>query len=179
MCLVQAIPSLGEFAHAAAAEIFNPYAALQVWAGTPAWRRAGRLRDSPSGARTSGMTADQILGWLDGHLTAEVPALLEVAVRNWTGRQSIKLSQVQLLRIVQPQAKEALLHSATFRPFLGGHIPPDWFVVRDEHLSEVRGLLERLGFTIGDSLDPPPLEGLESPAKDSPAAVDRTNSIAK
>src|SRR6266849_10438053 len=35
MCLVQAIPSLGEFAHAAAAEIFNPYAALQVWAGTP------------------------------------------------------------------------------------------------------------------------------------------------
>jgi len=70
------------------------------------------------------MTADQILGWLGGHLTAEVPALLEVAVRNWTGRQSIKLSQVQLLRIMQPQAKEALLHSATFRPFLGGHIPP-------------------------------------------------------
>ena len=136
-------------------------------------------RQSVGRARTSGMTADQILGWLDGHLTAEVPALLEVAVRNWTGRQSIKLSQVQLLRIVQPQAKEALLHSATFRPFLGGHIPPDWFVVRDEHLSEVRGLLERLGFTIGDSLDPPPLEGLESPAKDSPAAVDRTNSIAK
>ena len=53
------------------------------------------------------------------------------------------------------------------------------FVVRDEHLSEVRGLLERLGFTIGDSLDPPPLGGLENPAKDSPAAVDRTNSIAK
>jgi hypothetical protein len=63
--------------------------------------------------------------------------------------------------------------------FLGGHIPPDWFVVRDEHLSEVRGLLERLGFTIGDSLDPPPLGGLENPAKDSPAAVDRNNSIAK
>src|SRR5437016_5316639 len=75
--------------------------------------------------------------------------------------------------------QKALLHSATFRPFLGGHIPPDWFVVRDEHLSEVRGLLERLGFTIGDSLDPPPLGGLENPAKDSPAAVDRTNSIAK
>ena len=50
-------------------------------------------------ARLSGMTADQILGWLGGHLTAEVPALLEVAVRNWTGRQGVKLSQVQLLRI--------------------------------------------------------------------------------
>jgi hypothetical protein len=124
-------------------------------------------RQSVGRARTSGMTADQILGWLGGHLTAEVPALLEVAVRNWTGRQSVKLSQVQLLRTMQPQAKEALLHSATFRPFLGGHIPPDWFLVRDEHLSEVRGLLERLGFTIGDSLDPPPLGRLENPAKDS------------
>jgi hypothetical protein len=136
-------------------------------------------RQSVERARTSGMTADQILGWLGEHLTAEVPALLKVAVRNWIGRQSVKLRQVQLLRIMHPEAKEALLHSATFRPFWGGHIPPDWFLVREEYLSEVRGLLERLGFTIGDSLDPPPLGGLENPAKDSPAAVDRTNSIAK
>src|SRR5271166_4750222 len=34
-CPVKAFLSLGEFAHAAAAEIFNPYAALQAWAGTP------------------------------------------------------------------------------------------------------------------------------------------------
>jgi len=31
----QGFLSPGEFVHAAAAEIFNPYAALQVWAGTP------------------------------------------------------------------------------------------------------------------------------------------------
>ena len=127
----------------------------------------------------SGMTADQILGWLGGHLTAEVPALLEVAVRNWTGRQGVKLSQVQLLRIMQPQAKEALLQSATFRPFLAGHIPPEWFLIRDEHLSEVRALLERLGFTIGDSLDPPPLGAVQNPAKDSPAAILRIRSDPK
>jgi hypothetical protein len=34
--LVKAIPSLGEFAQGTAAEIFNPYVALQAWAGTPA-----------------------------------------------------------------------------------------------------------------------------------------------
>ena len=128
-------------------------------------------------ARMSGMTADQILGWLGGHLTAKAPGLLEVAVRNWTGRQGVKLSQVQLLRIMQPQAKEALLQSATFRPFLAGHIPPGWFLIRNDHLSEVRGLLERLGFTIGDSLDPPPLRAVESPTKDSPAAILRIKSI--
>ena len=127
----------------------------------------------------SGMTAEQILGWLGEDLTAEIPALLEVAVRNWTRRQGVRLGQAQLLRIMQPQAKEALLHSETFRPFLAGHIPPEWFLIRDDHLSEVRGLLERLGFTIGDSLDPPPLRAMQNPAKDSPAAIIRIRSIPK
>jgi hypothetical protein len=136
-------------------------------------------RQSIGRARMSGMTADQILGWLSGNLTAEVPALLEVAVRNWTGRQGIELSQVQLLRIIQAEAKEALLHSAAFRPLLAGHIPPEWFLIRDDHLSEVRGLLERLGFTIGDSLNPPPLGAVQNPTKDSPAAILRIRSDPK
>ena len=32
------------------------------------------------------------------------------------------------------------MHSETFQPFLAGHIPPEWFLIRDDHLSEVRGL---------------------------------------
>jgi Helicase conserved C-terminal domain len=127
-------------------------------------------------ARISGMTADQILGWLGENLTAEVPGLLEVAVRNGTSRQGIELSQVQLLRITQAQAKEALLYSAAFRPLLAGHIPPEWFLIRDDHLSELRGLLERLGFTIADSLNPPPLRAVQNPTKDSPAAILRIRS---
>ena len=130
-------------------------------------------------ARLSGVTADQILGWLGGHLTAEIPPLLEVAVRNWTGRQNVKLSQVQLLRIMQPQAKQALLQSATFRPFLAGHIPPEWFLIRDDRLSEVRELLEKLGFTISDLLDVPPLGALQNATKDSPAAILRIRSDPK
>ena len=51
-------------------------------------------RQSVGRARINGVTADQILGWLGAHLTAEVPALLEVAVRNWTGRQEVKLGRV-------------------------------------------------------------------------------------
>jgi hypothetical protein len=68
-----------------------------------------------------------------------------------------------------------LLHSETFQPFLAAHIPPEWFLIRDDHLSDVRGLLERLGFTIGDSLDPP----MQSPAKDPQAAIIRIRSIPK
>ena len=117
-------------------------------------------------ARMSGLSADQILAWLGAHLTAKIPPLLEVAVRNWTGRHGVRLGPAQLLQIVQPQAKEALLRSPTFRPLLAGHIPPGWFLVREEHLSQVRTLLERLGFTIDDQLDLPPLEAAVSPAKD-------------
>jgi hypothetical protein len=35
MAHVKPFLSLGEFAQDAAAEIFNPYLALQAWAGTP------------------------------------------------------------------------------------------------------------------------------------------------
>lgn len=122
-------------------------------------------------ARTSGLTTDQILGWLSGHLTTGVPAMLEVALRNWTGRQAVRLGQAQLLRITQPQAKDALLHSPTFRPLLAGHIPPEWFLIREDHLSEVRALLERLGFAIGDSLDPQPLGAVGNPASELPKQV--------
>ena len=117
------------------------------------------------------MTTEQILGWLGDHVKGGVPSLLEVAVRNWTSRQGVQLRQVQMLRILQPQAQQALLHSPTFRPFLVGHIPPEWFLIRDDHLSEVRRLLETLGFIISDSLDVPPLGAIQNPAKDSPPAL--------
>jgi hypothetical protein len=130
-------------------------------------------------ASMSGLTADHILGWLGEHLTADIPALLEMAVRNWTGQQGVRLGQAQLLRVAQKQAREAILHSATFRPLLAGHIPPEWFVIRDDHLSEVRRLLERLGFTIGDLLDPSPPGAVEAPATDPPAVIYRINRIPK
>jgi hypothetical protein len=125
-------------------------------------------------ARLSGITTEQILGWLGDHAKGGVPSLLELAVRNWTSRQGVQLRQVQMLRILQPQAQQALLDSPTFRPHLAGHIPPEWFLIHDEHLSEVRWLLEKLGFMIADSFDPQPLEVIQNSAKDSPPALPRT-----
>jgi len=55
------------------------------------------------------MTADQILGWLAGFDRESPPC--------WNGRpqldgrQGVKLSQVQVAAIMQPQGKEALLQS--------------------------------------------------------------------
>jgi hypothetical protein len=125
-------------------------------------------------ARLGGMTTEQILAWLGDHAKGEVPSLLEVAVRNWASRQGVQLRQVQMLRIMQPQAQQALLHSSTFRPFLAGHIPPEWFLIHDDHLSEVRRLLETLGFAIAESMDVPLVGAIQNPVKDSSPAVPRT-----
>jgi hypothetical protein len=124
-------------------------------------------------ARQSGMTSEQILAWLGDHVKGGVPPLLEVAVRNWTSRQGVQLRQVQMLRILQPQAQQALLHSPTFRPLLAGHIPPEWFLIHDDHLSEVRRLLETLGFAIAESMDAPLVGAIQNPAKDSSPALPR------
>ena len=122
-------------------------------------------------ARLGGMTAEQILGWLVDHVKGEVPSLLEVGVSNWTSRQGVQLRQVHMLRIMQPDAQQALLHSATFRPHLAGHIPPEWFLIHDDHLSEVRRLLETLGFAIEESMDAPLVGAIQNPAKGSPPVL--------
>jgi hypothetical protein len=128
---------------------------------------------SVGGARLGGMTAEQILGWLRDHVKGGLPSLLEVAVRNWTSRQGVQLRQVQMLRIMQLNAQQALLQSPTFRPHLAGHIPPEWFLIHDGHLTEVRRLLETLGFAIAESMDAPLVEAIQNHAKDSSPALPR------
>jgi hypothetical protein len=131
-------------------------------------------RQSIDRARAGGMTVDQILGWLGEHLTGEVPPLLEIAMRNWAGRQGIALGPVQLLRVRQAQAREALLLSATFQPFLAGYIPPEWLIIHGDRLSEARALLERLGFKVDDTLDLPWPAAERAPAKARPAVHRRS-----
>jgi hypothetical protein len=124
-------------------------------------------------ARLNGMTTEQILLWLGEHVKGGIPPLLAMAVLNWTSRQGVQLRQVQMLRIVQPQARQALLQSPTFCPHLAGHIPPEWFLIHDDHLSEVRQLLETLGFAIAESMDAPLVGAIQKPAKASPPSLPR------
>jgi hypothetical protein len=110
-------------------------------------------RRSITAARELGLTPEQMLEWLSAHARRQVPPVLELAIRNWTGRQSVSMSRVHLLRVSRAQAREALLSSAVLRPHLAGFVPPDWFVVREEHAREVRHFLESIGFSISDALD--------------------------
>jgi len=83
-------------------------------------------------ARALRLTADQILGWLHEQVAPPIPPLLEMAIRNWSGRETCRLARVHLLQVSRPQARDAILHSPAFAPLLAGHIAPDWFVLRDD-----------------------------------------------
>jgi len=109
-------------------------------------------------ARQQGFTADQILDWLSAHLSRQTPPLLVTAIRNWTGRVSAFAGKVHLLQITRPEACDAILGSHVFRPLLTGHIPPCWFLVRDDKAAEVKRLLKRLGFRIDTSYQAASLE---------------------
>ncbi len=109
-------------------------------------------------ARKHGVTVDQIIGWLHHHLSHDLPPVLELAIRNWTGRAQVFAGKVQLVQITDPHARDAILGSAVFEPLLAAHIPPDWFVVHDAKATEVKRLLKTLGFAIRDSYQAQSLE---------------------
>ena len=136
---------------------------------------------SIAAAREHGLTPDQMLEWLGAHARRPVPPVLELAIRNWTGRQSVSMSRVHLLRVSRAPAREALLSSAVLRPHLAGFVPPDWFVVREEHAREVRHFLESIGFSISEALDlSEPGQAQELPAAPtSTARIKRRRSTAR
>jgi len=116
---------------------------------------------SVANARQLGLTADQMIAWLHDHLANGLPAVLEMAIRNWSGRASAFTGNVQLLQVTRPQARDAILQSTVFKPLLDGHIPPDWFIVRHDKAAELKRLLTQLGFSLNDayrltSTDAPP-----------------------
>lgn len=108
-------------------------------------------------AHSRGITAEQILDWLAGYLSGELPPIMETSVRNWSSSASVFLGNVVLLQVKQPQACAMMLSSQRFRPVMLGHVPPNWFIVRPEQRKELELLLAELGFTLGA---PPQLAGL-------------------
>lgn len=108
-------------------------------------------------ARQYGFTTEQMIAWLHAHLSQPLPPILAMAMHNWTGRASVFAGPVQLLHVPRASAREAILQSPLFASLLVGHIPPEWFVVRDDQAAKVTRLLTQLGFTISEVCPVPTL----------------------
>jgi hypothetical protein len=102
-------------------------------------------------ARERGIPAEQILGWLDDHLSHELPPIIKTAICNWSSPAGVFLGELVMLQVNQPQAYEMVRDSPRFQPLLLGAFPPNWFVVRPEKRPELERLLTELGFAVGAS----------------------------
>lgn len=106
-------------------------------------------RESVRAARELGITSDQILAWLEAHLSQELPPVLAAAIRNWAGaRAKSFLGDVVLLQVDDPKAFDALRRSARLRPFLKGTLAPGCFIVAANMRDEASKLLGELGFAL-------------------------------
>ncbi|HTU16949.1 MAG TPA: helicase-associated domain-containing protein [Gemmataceae bacterium] len=105
-------------------------------------------------ARERGIPAEQILGWLDDHLSHELPPITKTAICNWSSPAGVFLGELVMLQVNQPQAYEMVRDSPRFQPLLLGAFPPNWFVVRPEKRSELERRLTELGFAVGASWKP-------------------------
>jgi hypothetical protein len=110
-------------------------------------------------ARERGIPTEQILGWLDDHLSDELPPILKTAIGNWSSPAGVFLGDLVMLQVDQPQAYEMVRDSPRFRPLLLGALPPDWFVVRPEKRLELERLLTELGFAVGAPWKPSAIPG--------------------
>ena len=107
-------------------------------------------------ARERGIPAEQILGWLNDHLSHELPPIMKMAICNWSSPAGVFLGELVMLQVNQPQAYEMMRDSPRFRPLVLSAFPPDWFVVRPEKRQELERLLAELGFAVGTSWKPSP-----------------------
>jgi hypothetical protein len=105
--------------------------------------------ESVRAARDLGIPADQVLAWLNAHLSHEVPPVLASAIRNWAGgRGKVFLGNVVLLQINDLGAFDALRRSARLRPLVKGTLSPGCLIVEAETRENVAKLLRELGFAL-------------------------------
>ena len=99
-------------------------------------------------ARDRGISAEQILDWLKLYCL-HMPAIVETMIRNWHKPASVFLDKVLILQVHQDQVAAMLQNSNRFKPFLIGHIPPNWFIVHSDKKKDLEKELVQIGFKLG------------------------------
>jgi hypothetical protein len=109
-------------------------------------------------ARERSLGTENVLHWLSIYLNQELPALVEIMIRNWTKPPLVGLGSRLVLQMPDAESARALHDSQRFRPYLLEYIPPTWFHVRPEKQRELRKLLQELGFLVGAQTNLSPKE---------------------
>lgn len=109
-------------------------------------RRWKLTKASVSSALAAGTSLEQIIHWLQARAVKEVPPLLLLALRGWTGQApALALGEVILLQCPDQATCQALATSAMLSPFLHGLMAPTLLLVEAAALDTLRETLDSLG----------------------------------
>lgn len=110
-------------------------------------------------AVTSSQKVDQLIRLLNERLSHNLPRLLELAVRSWSGQTdySVELAQVMVLHCANPFVFEAISTSKTFKPYFKGLIFPDILLVDTAQLKAFQKELAWLQLQITPELTVQPV----------------------
>lgn len=97
-------------------------------------------------AKDRSISADEILGLIDGRLDGEIPPFLKVAISNWSKPTKVFFGKLLLLQVADIRTGMAIAASSRFKPLFVEQIAPEWFIVRAEKQAEMKQLLVEMGF---------------------------------
>jgi hypothetical protein len=111
------------------------------------WRlTAGSLAQS----RKAGVRAAGLLGFLEARVIGDVPALMEVTIRNALGKRSvIEAATAYVLHIKDAKLHRAIAESSYLESYVLDVPGPDTIIVSLERLDEFKAILADLGIRFG------------------------------
>ncbi|MFZ6030778.1 MAG: helicase-associated domain-containing protein [Chloroflexota bacterium] len=110
-------------------------------------------------ALSSSQKADQLIRLLSERLSHNLPRLLELAVRSWSGLidYDVELAQVTVLHCANPFVFEAISTSKTFKPYFKGLIFPDILLIDNTQLEAFKKELDWLQLQVSEDLTVQPV----------------------
>ena len=98
----------------------------------------------------AGGRINELIDLLTARLTHKLPPLLELALRNWSGRRtkSVELEQFVILRCYDDDGLHALLASKRLKPYLRGTHEDNLVLFAPEHMEEVQEILRWAGIEL-------------------------------
>jgi hypothetical protein len=127
-------------------------------------------RETVMRALNHGRSADATVRFLEGHAKYGVPENVKTAISQWGDRQSqLRVETATVLRLRDETTAKTICRDERIAPLLGEALGPTAWIVRSDKASELRALLEKIGYSPGGTKHGPEVGGASYPLVDEAA----------
>lgn len=127
-------------------------------------------RETVMRALNHGRSAEATIRFLERHAKYGVPDNVKTAISQWGDRQSqLRVETAAVLRLRDEATAKTICRDERIAPLLEEALGPTAWLVRSDKASELRALLEKLGYSPGGTKHGPEEGGASFPAMDEAA----------